>query len=48
MHNFVTDVTGGGGGGGGGGGFMVIGTVNSATMEINYEDMCILQFGQSQ
>ena len=22
--------------------------VNSATMEINYEDMCILQFGQSQ
>ena len=23
---------------------MVIGTVNSATMEINYEDMCILQF----
>ena len=27
---------------------MVIGTVNSATMEINYEDMCILQFGQSQ
>ena len=30
------------------GAFMVIGTVNSATMEINYEDMCILQFGQSQ
>ena len=27
---------------------MVIGTVNSSTMEINYEDMCILQFGQSQ
>ena len=27
---------------------MVIGTVNSATMEINHEDMCILQFGQSQ
>ena len=27
---------------------MVIGTVISATMEINYEDMCILQFGQSQ
>ena len=27
---------------------MVIGTVNSAIMEINYEDMCILQFGQSQ
>ena len=27
---------------------MVIGTVNSATMEINYEDMSILQFGQSQ
>ena len=22
--------------------------VNSATMEINYEDMCILRFGQSQ
>ena len=22
--------------------------INSATMEINYEDMCILQFGQSQ
>ena len=27
---------------------MVIGTVNSSTMEIKYEDMCILQFGQSQ
>ena len=27
---------------------MVIGTVNSSTLEINYEDMCILQFGQSQ
>ena len=26
---------------------MVIGTVNSANMEINYEDMCILQFVQS-
>ena len=26
---------------------MVIGTVNSATMEINYEDVCILHFGQS-
>ena len=25
---------------------MVIGTVNSSTMEINYEDMCILQFGR--
>ena len=22
--------------------------INSATMEINYEDMCILQFGPSQ
>ena len=39
MHIFVTDSL---------GAFMVIGTVNSATMEINYEDMCILQFGQSQ
>ena len=27
---------------------MVIGTVNSATMEINNEDMCIFQFGQLQ
>ena len=24
---------------------MVIGTVNSSTMEINYEDTCVLQFG---
>ena len=37
MHNFVTDITGG-----------LYGAVNSSTMEINYEDMCILQFGQSQ
>ena len=37
-HDFVTDITGG----------LHLGTVNSATMEINYEDMCILQFGQSQ
>ena len=28
---------------------MVIGTVNSSTMDFNYEDsMCILQFGQTQ
>ena len=32
MHNFVTDII---------GAFMVIGTVNSATMEINYEDICV-------
>ena len=28
--------------------FVFFHLVNSATMKINYEDICILQFGQSQ